>query len=35
MRCTKYKIRVKAVLTADDDLYANNTASTHKTTGST
>ena len=34
MRYTKYKTRVKAVLTADDDLYANNAASTYKTTGS-
>ena len=35
MRYTKYKTRVKAVLTADDDLYANNAGSTYKTTGST
>ena len=34
MRYTQYKTRVKAVLTADDDLYANNAASTYKTTGS-
>ena len=35
MRYTKYKTRAKVVLTGDDDLYANNTGSTYKTTGST
>ena len=34
MRYTKYKTRAKIVLTGDDDLYANNTGSTYKTTGS-
>ena len=34
MRYTKYKTRVKCVCTGDDDLYANNAASTYKTTGS-
>ena len=35
MKYTKYKTRVKLVLTADDDLFGSNTASTYKTTGST
>ena len=35
MRYTKYKTRAKLVLTADDDVFANNTGSTYKTTGST
>ena len=34
MRYTKYKTRAKVVLTGDDDLFANNTGSVYKTTGS-
>ena len=34
MRYKKYKTRVKLILTADDELFGNNTGSTYKTTGS-
>jgi hypothetical protein len=33
MRYTKYKTRFKLVLSADDDLFGNQTDSTYKTTG--
>ena len=35
MKYTKYKTRVKLVLTGDDDLFGTNQSSTYNTMGST
>ena len=34
MKYTKYKTRVKIVLTGDDDMFASNSSSTYQTVGS-